>query len=252
MLKSYIRVALRNLKRNLGFTVLNLVGLSLGLIVALLIMFYVVDEWSYDRYNVNADRIYRINTDVKFGSNVQSFAQGSPAIGEALVRTFPEVENSVRLAQDEGERFKKGDMVILEDRVAYCDPQLFDVFTLSGIEGDLRTALKEPNSVVITESTAKKYFNQTDVVGQTLTILGDSGHTTIEKITAVIRDIPRESHFNFDFFLSMTSLSQSHDINFNSLNFTTYLLLKPGADAKKLEAKFPAFLRKALASQANA
>ena len=252
MLRSYIHVALRNLKRNLGFTVLNLLGLSLGLIVVLLIMFYVVDEWSFDRYNVKADRIYRINTDVKFGSNVQSFAQGSPAIGEALVRTFPEVENSVRLVPDEGERFKKGNMVILEDRIAYCDPQLFDIFTLSGIEGDLKTALKEPNSIVITESTAKKYFNRTNVVGQTLTILGDSGRTTIETITAVIRDIPRESHFNYDFFLSMMSLPQSREINFNSLNFTTYLLLKPGADATKLQAKFPAFLRKALASQADA
>src|SRR5688572_29418187 len=219
MLKNYIHVALRNLKKNLGFTVLNLMGLSLGLIVVILIMMYVVDEWSYDRYNVKADRIYRINTDVKFGSNVQSFAQGSPAIGEALMRAFPEVENSVRLAPDEGERFKKGDMVILEDRIAYCDPQLFDIFTLSGIEGDLKTALNEPNSVVITESTAKKYFNRTDVVGQTLTILGDSDRTTIEKITAVIRDIPTESHFNYDFFLSMMSLPQSRENNFNSLNF---------------------------------
>lgn len=251
MLKNYIRVALRNMKKNPGFTVLNLMGLSLGLIVALLILFYVVDEWSYDRYNVKADRIYRINTDVKFGTTQQSFAQGSPAIGEALVRTFPEVGNSVRFATDEGVRFKKGDMVVLEDRVTYCDPQLFDIFTLPGIEGDLKTALKEPNSVVITESTAKKYFNRKDnVVGQTLTILGDSGRTTIEKITAVIRDIPKQSHFNFDFFLSMTSLPQSHEINFSSLSFTTYLLLKPGADAKKLQAQFPAFLRKALAGQA--
>src|SRR5258708_6091790 len=247
MFKNYIKTAFRSLLKNKGFTFLNVLGLSLGLATCLLIVFYVADELSYDRYNVKADRIFRVNTDMKLGDNITNFAIAAPAVSASLTGNFPEIERSVRLLRQENVRFRNGEQDIQEYRVAHSDPGIFSVFTLPMIEGDPATALATPNSAVITASTAKKYFNTIHVVGQTLSEIGDSNHITIHTITGVIRDIPAQSHFNFDFFLSMLSVSESRATNFYALfPFSTYILLQPGADPKKLEAKFPAFMRRSL------
>jgi len=244
MIRNYLRTALRSLLKNKGFTFLNLAGLAMGLTICLLIILYVKDERSYDRYNTKAERIFRVNTDGKFSGVATDFAIAAPAVGPALVKGFPEVERSVRLLPEENLRFKKGNEQVQETKVVYSDPDIFDVFTLPMIAGDPATALKEPNAVVITESMAKKYFNRTDVTGQTLTILNDSSMHTI---TGVIRDIPTQSHFQFDCFLSMASVEASHATNFFALYpFNTYILLRPGADYQRLEAKFRPFMRNAL------
>ncbi len=243
MFKNNIKTAIRSLSKNKGFTFLNLSGLALGLAICLLIVFYVVDELSFDSYNIKAGRIFRVNTDIKYGSTITSRAIAAPVMAMALKSNFPEVEKAIRLLPGD-ERFKKGDQLVLENRVAYADPGIFDVFTLPMIEGDPKTALTEPNSIVITESTAKKYFNTIHVVGQNLIAVNDN-ISTIHKITGVIRDIPKQSHFNFDFFLAMISKQISHNPNFNAIfPFNTYLLLKPGTNYKSLEAKFPALMRK--------
>jgi putative ABC transport system permease protein len=245
MFQNYLKTALRSLKKNKGFTLINIFGLTLGLSICLLIVFYVVDELSYDRFNTKADRIFRVNSNIKFGESTLSFAQAGAPMAATLVREFPEVEKAVRLSIIHGTHFKKGDVRVLENGGVYSDPGIFDVFTLPMIEGDPATALATPNSIVLTESMAKKYFNDTHVIGRTLT-LDDS---RIRAVTGVIKDIPRQSHFNFDFFLSMTSLPDARSIYFNAINTNTYLLLRPGADHKKLASKFPALLRKVLAAQ---
>jgi putative ABC transport system permease protein len=165
MFKNNIKTAIRDLLRNKGFAFLNVAGLVLGISIGLLIVFYVTDELSFDKYNKKADRIFRINTDVKFGNSTVSFAQAGPPMAAALTREFPEVEKSIRITASSN-RFKKGNEQVLEDRGAYCDPGIFGFFTLPMIEGDPVTALKEPNSIVVTESMAKKYFNRGDVLGQ--------------------------------------------------------------------------------------
>jgi putative ABC transport system permease protein len=246
MLRNYFTTAFRNLALNKGFTLINILGLALGLSIFLLIVFYVEDEIHYDRYNTRVDRIFRINTDVKFGNSTISFAQAGPPMATALVKEFPEVEKAIRIAVAQGNRFKIGDEQVLDDKGAYADPGIFDVFTLPMIEGDPATALQDPHSMVITESAAKKFFNHTKVIGQTISIADDS---IVHVITGVIRDIPRQSHFNIDFFLSMNALPGSRDNRFNSINFNTYVLLRPGTRYQNLEAKFPAFLRKALEQQ---
>jgi len=237
MFKNYIKTAFRSLLKNKGFTFINIAGLALGLVTCLLIIFYVIDELSYDKYNTQYERIYRVNTDVKYGGTITPFATTVPSISTALKNNFPEIQNTTRIARALGIHFQKGKESISEERVIYADADIFKIFSLPMIYGNPNTALTAPNSIVITENTAKKYFNTTDVIGKTLFLLNDS---SLHKITGVIRNIPSQSHFTFDFCLS---LQPTTDNSTSSLYFNTYILLKPNTDHKKLEAKFPDFIR---------
>src|SRR3954466_11457648 len=200
MIKNYLKVALRNLWKNRGFSAINIVGLSIGLATCLLIMLYVMDELSYDKFNEKADRIYRVDGDIQFGGNHFILAVAPEPMGPALEQDYPQVEQYVRFRNYGVFLVKKGNENMQEDKVVYADSTLFDVFTLPMIAGDPKTALKDPKSVVITETIAKKYFNTTDnVVGRALTV----NDTSSLKISGVIKNIPSQSHFKFDFFVAM-------------------------------------------------
>ncbi|GAA4311263.1 ABC transporter permease [Mucilaginibacter gynuensis] len=245
MIRNYIKTAFRSLRSNKGFTAINIGGLALGLAACLLIVFYVVDELSYDRYNTNADRIYRVNEDLKFGNNSVLYAVAMPPLADALKADFPQVENAVRIRNAGTYHIKKDGINIKENKVAYADPAIFKVFTLPVINGDAATALSEPNTIVLTETSAKKYFNNTNVVGKTLLI---DDHINF-KVTAVIKDIPKQSHFNFDFFVSMTTWPDSHTNQWLRSDYNTYVLLREGADAKKFESSLQGFLNKHSAAE---
>jgi putative ABC transport system permease protein len=240
MIKNYLKTAFRSLLKNKGFTTINVLGLTLGIATCLLIVFYVLDELSYDKFNEKADRIYRVNNDIKFGGTDKSYAIASAPAAMALRADFPEIEQAARFRSNGGVRIKKGGQVIQEDKVMYADSTIFSIFTLPMIDGNPAKALYAPNSIVINERTARKYFNRTDVVGQSLTF----NDNTIYKITGVIKDIPLQSHFNVDLFISMSSLAESREDAWLSNNFHTYILLIPGADPKALQAKFAAFLQR--------
>ncbi|RVU03175.1 FtsX-like permease family protein [Mucilaginibacter limnophilus] len=240
MIRNYIKSAYRSLKKNTGFTAINIMGLALGLAACLLIVFYVIDELSYDRYNEKAGRIYRVNEDLKLGENKLQYAVCMAPLAQTLKNDFPEVENAVRLKKAGSIHIKKGTEKIREDYIGFADPSVFDVFTLPVLFGDVKTALVEPNSIVLTESMAKKYFGKTDVVGESL--LFDDRETM--KVTGVIKDIPQQSHFRFDFLVSMSSLADSRSPEWLRSEYNTYVLFRKGADPKKLEAAFPQLLRK--------
>ncbi|MGZ3821321.1 MAG: ABC transporter permease [Mucilaginibacter sp.] len=240
MIRNYIKTAFRSLVKNKGFTAINVLGLALGLATCLLIVFYVFDELSYDKYNVNIDRIYRLNNDIKFGGNENSYSESPAPTAAALKADFPEIEQVTRFRQRGGNMVKKENQNIQEDNMVYADPAIFDVFTLPMIDGKPASALKETHSVVITEKIALKYFNRTDVVGKVLTF----NDTALYKVTGVIKNIPKQSHFNFDFFISMPSLAESKDDSWFTNNFDTYILFRPGTDTKKFAAKLPEFLRR--------
>lgn len=239
MIKNFIKIAYRALLKSKGFTAINVFGLALGLATCLLIVFYVADELSYDRYNTKADRIYRINNDVKFGGNEGSYATTPAIAAAALKANFPEVEQVVRFRQLGKLWVKKGNQDLPEEKIIYADPTVFDVFTLHMIEGRPSTALKETHSAVITEKTAQKYFNTTHALGKVLTF----NDTAFYKVTGVIKNIPKQSHLNFDFFLSMHNVMGSKDVGWFSNNFHTYILFRPGTDIKKFGAKMPALLK---------
>jgi len=238
MIRNYIKTAYRSLLKNKGFTILNVLGLSVGLATCLLIVFYVVDELSYDKYNTKADRIYRVTIDAKLNGNGGTYATSEEPLLAALKGTFPQIEASARLINVDGlfmspQKFyiKRGNENIEEKKVVFSESSLFNVFTLPMVDGSPNKSLDAPNSAVITESTAKKYFNQVDVVGKTLTI----NDTTTFKITGVIKDIPAQSHFNYDFFLSFSSRPESHSHGWGYSGLHNYLLLKPGTDINKLQ-----------------
>jgi putative ABC transport system permease protein len=242
MIKNYIKTAFLSLTKNKGFTAINVLGLALGLAACLLIVFYVFDELSYDRYNTKADRIYRVNEDLKLGDNKVQYAVCMAPLAQTLKNDFPFVENTVRLKNIGGMHVNKGSERILEYNVLFADPSVFDVFTLPVLYGDKKTALTEPNTVVITESTAKKYFGKVNVVGENLIIDGNLQRPI--KITAVIKDIPEQSHFHADFLVSMSSNPDSRSTEWLRSDFNTYVLMQKGVDYKRLESQFPQFLRK--------
>ena len=245
MLKNYFKTAYRSLLKNKGFAAINIMGLTLGIATCLLIVFYVLDELSYDRYHEKAGRIYRINNSVRFGGNENTYAASPAPAAPALRHDFPEIEQAVRMQSAGRIRVKKGNQYIREDFAVYADSGLFSVFTLPMIDGEPATALSDPHSVVISEHVAVKYFNRTDVVGQFLLTDNDS----LYKITGVIRDQPAESHFRFDFFFPLSAVPESREDAWLTNNFITYVLLRPGADPARMEAKLPAFLRRYMGPQ---
>lgn len=240
MFKNYLKTAVRNLVKNKFYSSINIIGLAAGLATCLLIFLYVLDEFSFDKYNVNANRIYRVNNEVKFGNNYFDLAVCPSLQGITMVREFPQVEQYTRLRWYGGFLVKKGNENIQESRVGYADSTLFDVFSLPVISGNPKTALKEPHSLVITEKISKKYFGTADAVGQTM-LINDTGNY---KVTAVIKNIPAQSHFNFDIFVPMLEDRSALDGNWLSENWNTYVLLKKDADAKQLESQLNPFMEK--------
>ena len=233
MVQNYFKTAWRSLRKNKTFTTLNIIGLSIGVACSLLIALYVLDELSYDRFNTRADQIYRIDEQVKFGDFSYNGAEVPGIVGPVFARDFPSIVQYTRFRTTPGIVIRKGAESIREDRAVYADSSLFDVFSLEMIAGDKKTALTAPHSLVITESTARKYFASLDVIGKTL-LLDD---TSNYKITGVIKDIPTQSHFNFDFFMPMCEQEGSRSDTWLTYNFQTYLLLKPGTDIRQFEKK---------------
>jgi putative ABC transport system permease protein len=244
MFKNYFKTAWRSLIKSKGFTAINICGFSLGLAACMLIVFYVIDEMSYDRFHVNADRIYRVNEDLKLGDNKVQYAVAMPPLAQTLKRDFPDVENVARLKMA-SISVKKGNQYLIEDNALFADPSVFDVFTLPLIHGDQASVLKEPNTVVLSESAAKKYFNKTDVVGQLLSV----PNYPALKITGVMKDLPKQSHFKADFLMAMVSWPDSRADEWLRSDYNTYVLMRKGANHKNLEAQFPALLKKYSSAQ---
>jgi putative ABC transport system permease protein len=242
MLKNYFKIAWRNLVKNKTFSIINIAGLAIGLACFLLIALYVLDELSYDRYNDKADRIYRIHSDIKMGNSDLHLAVTSDPMGAALKKDYPQVEEYVRFYTSGGSKLiKKGNEFIVEPNVAHVDSTFFNVFTFPALHGDPKTSLNEPNTAVLTESAARKYFGTADVVGKMIET--DDNRSTLYKITAVIKDMPHNSHFNFDFLFSMDNVNYDFG-NYTSHNFQTYLLLKPDANPKEFEKIFEQYVEK--------
>jgi putative ABC transport system permease protein len=230
MFLTYLKSAFRSLSKNRTFAILNITGLSIGLTCSLLIALYVMDELSYDKYNVGADRIYRIDEEIKFGGFNYDGTQVSAAMGPTIAKDFPQIEHYTRL-QGSSITVHKGVENVNESKVAYADSSLFDVFTLPLIAGDKETALKEPHSLVISESMARKYFNSLDVLGKTL-LINDSA---TYKITGLIKDMPGQANFHFDFFMPLSEKGESRGTSWFQNNFWTFVLFKPGTDVPRFE-----------------
>ena len=245
MLKNYIRTAFRNLWRRKGFSLLNILGLTIGMAAAFLIFLYVRFELSYDSFHKKADRIYRIVTDLKTPTEVQHFNRPAWAVPPHMVGELPEAASAVRIVQGDNWMISRGDNHFEEDDVCFTDSAFFQVFDFPLIKGDPKTALKEPFSVVLTESMAKKFFGNENPMGQSLTLTRDRFNATVK---GVMKDVPENSQIKASVLVSMNTftrrLSPGLDDDWNGYGANAYVLLKPGASAAGLQAKLPAFLEK--------
>ncbi len=230
------KLAWRQLFKNKGFTALNIFGLTLGLASFLLITIYVADELSYDRFNVNADRICRLNTDILTGGILTSMADAAPPAAPTLLKNYPEVEQAARLLMlDNALLIRKGQSVVKETHIVQCDPSIFKIFTLPMLDGNPATALTTPHTVVLSESMAKKYFGTTAAVGRILRSVNDTFPLTVG---GVIRDMPDQACFHFDFFVTLQGSGIQTETGWWGIYpMSTFVLLKPGADFNAFNKK---------------
>ena len=231
MFKNFLKVALRNLWKNKAFSAINIVGLSVGLAVCLLIVLYVKDELSYDTYNEHSENIYRVDADLSFnGTQFISAASPSPMV-PTLMKDYPGILQYTRLRNFGDILVKKDNQNVQNHNAVFADSTFFQVFSIPFIAGNRLTALNEPNSIVIDETTAKKYFNSTNVVGKTLYV----DNSVNCKITGVIRDIPPQSHFHFSFIRPMHDTWHDDQGDWLSNNNASYVLVRPGVTQAALQ-----------------
>jgi len=246
MFKNLLLVALRNFRRDTWYSLLNILGLTIGITFSLFLIFYIKDELNYDRYHKNADRIFRITSYIKEPEkDTMKWAITQYPLGPTLQKDFPEVEQVTRFVNDGRQLFKNGDLRLYEDKVFFTDSSVFKIFTYDFIEGSPQAALVAPNSMVLTQSVAEKYFgHKNDLVGKSL--LNDKGD--IYKITAVIKDVPRNSHLIFNVLISASTLPKNFADSWGSFNFFTYVLLKPNTTAGTFQQKLAPMYDKYMAS----
>ena len=241
MLKNYLKIAFRNLWRNKAFSAINISGLAIGLATCLVIMLYVTNELGYDRFNEKADRIVRIVFKASINGEKVEVATAAAPTAQTLLANYPEVEEATRVRVYGAPFVTYNNQTFKEDRFAFVDANFFQVFTLPLIQGNAKTALTEPNTIIITKAIAQKYFGNEDPMGKVLQLKNEK---TSYKVTGVIDKVPTNSHFHFDIFGSMAGVEEAKETTWMSNNFNTYLVLRPGFNYKQLEAKFPALLQK--------
>jgi putative ABC transport system permease protein len=247
MFKNYIKIALRNLARNKAFSAINIFGLSVGISVCFIIMLFVQDELSYDRFNEKADRIVRVIFKATINGGKINESNVMPPVAQALKNDYVEVEDATRLHTSFSPKVTYADKTFKEGTLAFVDANFFNVFTLPFVKGDAKTALQRPNTVVITKAMANRYFGNEDAIGKVLTF--NSYDNALYKVTGVIDNIPANSHFHFDMFGSMESLPEAKAPTWLASNFFTYVVLKNGNDYKKLEAKLAGMVEKYMGPQ---
>ena len=266
MFQHYFKIATRHLWKQRLYSLINISGLAIGLACCIAVLFYVKDELGFDNYHLNADNIYRvsISSTVLSSGGSQNLANSPILWGPALKRDYPEVEDYARFVKLVSEsnpwKWRADDKIFKETNILYADPSTFDLFNWKVLHGDAATALVEKNGVVLTKDMAYKYFNTENAVGKTITLdprqRDNDGNFRTETydytVRAVIENVPRQSHFTFDFLLPSAHLSDIYGLDINGSGEErnwfwrgtvgyTYLQLKEGTDPQSVEAKFDDF-----------
>ncbi|GGA93832.1 ABC transporter permease [Puia dinghuensis] len=255
MLKSMLRIAVRHLRKRKGYAVLNILGLTVGIACCLLIFEYVAYERSYESFNPKAGRIVRVqNEEYQNGVMTVPCASSMSALAPTLKKDFPEVEEACRL--------RHSPLILANDirnvrfeelKAYYADPATVDIFSVHVLEGDAKTALSAPSKVLLSATSAKKYFGHEDPLGKTLTLHGN-GRTWSLEVTGVFADYPANSHMQFDLLVSYKTHSVVNgtygkpndpvETSWGWTDFYTYILLREGANRQQFAAKMPAFIDK--------
>lgn len=233
MLNNYLKILSRSLLKYKVFSFVNISGLAIGITCFLLLSLFVIDELSFDNFHENSDRIYRIYVSTDINSEKSISSKSVSPLGETLLAEYPEVIDFTRLGQFTDPVFRYKNKAFKEWEIFAVDSSFFNVFSFKLIEGNPATALKEPFSLVLTESMEKKYFGTEDALGKIL--VADNNDNYI--ITGVMEDFPHNSHFSCDFLTSISTYPEYKTHGWIDQYYSTYIVLRQGTDPKAFESK---------------
>jgi putative ABC transport system permease protein len=247
MLKNWLFTAIRGFRKNKTATAINIFGLTVGLSSCLLIALFIRHELSYDDFERKGDRIVRVIMQYRFngGGDIQQGNFTSTKVATTFKRVFPEVESAVRMT-DRDRIVSYRDKLFAENRFFFADSSFFDAFSMPLLKGDARVALSGPMKVVLTESTARRYFGNEEPIGKILRVGTDSSNY---EVTGVMADCPSNSQFKFDLLASFSSMYENQDEVYWDANYTTFLLLRDKSDLAPLQSKVTAFMKKEMKGQ---
>ena len=239
MLKNYLTVALRNLWKSKFYSLINIAGLAIGLACFFFILIFVQDELSYDRFHEKADRIYRVNFEGHAFDQDLNFAVVGAQLGPTVKDQYPEVVQYCRFRQRGSFSVQYEDQAYLESALIFADSTFFDVFSFDLLKGNPDRVLAEPQTLVISEDIARKYFGEEEAIGKSLRL----DNNLLYRVTGVMKPMPKNSHFHFDLLASLSTLEESNNPTWLNNNFQTYLVLAKGADPAAVQEKFPDLVR---------
>jgi putative ABC transport system permease protein len=243
MIRNYLKTAIRNFKKNYLFSLINLIGMSVGLTVSILILLYVFNELNYDKFHKNADNIYRVNVNMQQKDKEEETSNSTPAMGIDLQLEFAAIKNMVRLSIGEAGFFSYKNKNFNVEEIVYADSTLFDIFSFKVINGNAKQALSEPYSLVLTEKTAKQIFGQQDPIGQSLKLNNKNSFI----VRAIVEDPPPNSSLQFDALPSFPTLYTYDNMHMGwngGYAYTTYILLHKDAKPEQIYANLEPFLDK--------
>ncbi|MCJ7465069.1 MAG: ABC transporter permease [Maribacter sp.] len=243
MFKNYFKIAWRSLKKQPFFTFLNTFGLAIGMAGGLLISLYIYDELSYDKMFADADRIYRIDVDIKFGGDTQKYAVSPAPMADALKNDFSEVELVTRFRTRGSALIRRSNAEanVKEEQTTYVDPTFFEMFGIKLLNGDPKTALTEPNTLILAKTAAEKLFGASNAIGQSLLLNNEETY----RVTGVIEDLPQNSFLrDYTIFEAMEGYEDSKIVNWGSNNYQTFIKLIPSANVNDIQEPLRAFLGK--------
>lgn len=254
MLHNYFKILLRNLARHKVFSLINIVGLSVGMAACLLIFLFIQNELSFDSFHSEKEQVYRLNEVQTWDGIIpQKVALSMYPMGPALQEEFPEVEAYTRLLNRQDVPLQNGDKKIFAEKLYIVDTAFFDLFDFELVYGDKTTALHGPNDLLITETMARKLFDDPNAVGKQLEVRNED--TTVFTVAGILKDIPDNSHLQFDGLISMKTIGKDDQDrmlqNWGSNWLVTYLKLVPGTNIDAMEAKFPDFLTQHMGEDAT-
>jgi len=248
MLKNYLKIAFRNLLKYKVYSIINIFGLSVGLACCILIMLFIRDELNYDKFHKNADQIYRMVVEFKYRDRPDHFAHTPSPLAPALLNEFPEVLNAVRFSRRSEVLITYKEKYFWEKGLMLADPSIFEVFTFPLVRGDPATALSDPNSIVITQRMAEKYFGDEDPIEKILKI-GDEWVKDY-RVSGILKNIPSNSQLQFDFLISFAN--KKGNIGWGQWNYSTYIQLPPNYPSFRLEDRLPDLVGKYMGEETRA
>jgi putative ABC transport system permease protein len=241
MLKNYLKVILRNIRKHKGYSFINITGLAIGMACCLLISIWVLDELSYDRFHANASYLYRIEEDQQYSGRLFHVSVTPHPLGPALIEEIPEIVDATRYVWSGGLLFRYGEKAFFEYDVRAVDPSFFQMFTFPLVKGDKDRAMDSPYSLIINEDIAEKYFGQEEPLGKVFTINNTHEFT----VSGVIKNVPHNSTFQFEVLIPYAFLEKigRTDLEFGSNSIGTYVELSPNATMDRVNTKISGFIK---------